>query len=84
MYILIMFFIKVDVSIKARTFLLCVSVSVLCEVQEECCVLKTCLSLSLCLTCCQHLNNLLDVMKLVLSYLQNSSRIVTDIFHVKT
>jgi uncharacterized membrane protein len=33
---------------------------------------------------CQGLKSLLVLMKLVLSYLQNSPRIVTDILHVKT
>jgi len=84
MYSLIMFFIRVDVSIRASTFLFHGSVSVLCEVQEECCVLKTCLSFCLCLTYLQRLNILLDLMKLVLSYLQNTPMIVTNILHVKT
>jgi hypothetical protein len=84
MYSLIGFFIKVDVSIKSSTFFLHVSVSVLYEVQEKCCVLRTCLSLSLCVTYCQCLNNLLDLMNLISSCLQNSPRIVTDRLHVKT
>jgi len=84
MYSFIKFFIRVDISIKAITFLFRGSVSVLCEVQEECCVLKTYLYFCLCLTYRQRLNSLLDLMKFVMSYLQNLPRIVTNILHVKT
>jgi hypothetical protein len=80
-----MVFMKVDVSIKADTFLFLVPVLVLFEVTEECCcVMRTCLSMSLCVTYCQCLNSLLDLIKLVLSYLQNSPWKVTEILHVKT
>ena len=79
-----MFVIRLYVSIKAIIFFFGGSVSVLCEVQEGCCVLKICLSSCLCLMYRDRPKSLLDLMKFVLCYLQNFPMVVTNILHVKT